>query len=383
MRRSGLVFSCAAFVLVAACGVGDDAPPAIDVVYDADSTDPALDRYVGESLRALRVPAIAAVRMADGEIAWEGYFGVADTRTMQPVDADSRWYLASVSKVVAGAAILRAVEDGALSLDADVTTVVDIDLQHPDAPDTPFTLRQLLTHTAGIRDNWRVIEAAIVEGDSSVSLGDFVRGYLEPDGDTYDRRRNFGAAPGTAFEYSNIGLSFAAWVAGEASTGDFETLSQGAVFDPLGMTSASWRLAGSDLDALTTPHTVRDGAWNPVEHYGYPDYPDGALRVTARDLARFVAGHVGDDTLLQRSTLDDVFTVQDPSIDPDQGLVWARYPDYGPNVWGHEGGDVGIATVALVDVETGEVAVVLMNGDWYDEDLVVEIAGHVLRGTTP
>ena len=366
-----------------ACGGYDPAPPAVEVVYDSASETPDFDRYVGESLRALRVPAIAAVRMVDGEVAWEGYFGVHDTRTMQPVDADSRWYLASVSKIVAAAAILRSVERGDVTLDAPVTDVTPIAVQHPDAPDTPITLRQLLTHSSGIRDNYRVIEAVIVDGDSTVPLGDFLADYLVEGGEWFDRRRNFGAAPGAASDYSNIGLSFGAQVAADAAGVDFNDLSRDEVFTPLGMSSASWRLAGSDLDVLTTPHTVRDGEWNPIEHYGYPDYPDGALRVTARDLARFMAAHVGDDTLLAPDTLAEVFRPQIPSLDPDQGLVWARYPEFGPDVWGHEGGDVGIATIALVDVVTGEAAVVLMNGDWYDEDRVIEIAGHVLRGTTP
>lgn len=51
----------------------------------------------------------------------------------------------------------------------------------------------------------------------------------------------------------------------------------------------------------------------------------------------------------------------------------------GPEVVGHDGVDDGISTVVVLDTSTGDGAVLLMNGDWYADARVYEIAGELLR----
>ena len=47
-------------------------------------------------------------------------------------------------------------------------------------------------------------------------------------------------------------------------------------------------------------------------------------------------------------------------------------------MFGNDGGDDGVATIALLDTRGGDAATLLMNGDWYDEDLVHEMVGRLL-----
>ena len=375
MRASFLVLLL--LLLLVGCG-RDLAPEPIHVVYNPDLEYPEMDRHVGGSLDALRVPGIAALAIQDGAIVYEGYFGFADMQTGDPVTSDSIFYLASVSKVVVAAAAMSVEEADGISLDDPVAGAVEFPVAHPDAPETPITFRHIFTHTSGIEDNWDVMEPLIVDGDSPIAHGDFLEGYLTPDGDWYSADQNFGEAPGGRSEYSNAAISLLAFAAGQADGDGFEGLCQRTIFDPLGMASASWHLSGVDQSALTSPHIVEDGEYVRLEHYGYPDYPDGGLRVTARDLAAFVIAHTGADTLLGQESLDEMFRVQFPDLDSEQGLIWARYTDLGPTVVGHDGGDDGISTVLALDFETGDGAILLMNGDWYADDLAYELAGDLL-----
>jgi CubicO group peptidase (beta-lactamase class C family) len=128
---------------------------------------------------------------------------------------------------------------------------------------------------------------------------------------------------------------------------------------------------------------LQNGEYDPIPHYGYPDYPDGGLRVTALDLADFLIAHTGENTLLSQPTLDEMFRLHVPSADADQALVWARYPDMGASVFGHDGGDDGISTLVVLDREAGDAAILLMNGDWYADALVEEMAGNLLRMQVP
>jgi CubicO group peptidase (beta-lactamase class C family) len=371
-------FSLAATAVVfVACGI-DELPEAIDVTYDPNSAYPEMDRLIGGSLNGLRVPGIAAIAIDDGQVAYEGYFGFADMDTGQRVTAESVFYLASVSKLVVAAAVMVAHEEESLALEQPVSELLDFAVVHPDAGSSPITLHHLATHTSGIEDNWDLMEPLIVDGDSPIALGEFLEGYLTPDGEWYSERRNFGQPPGTRAEYSNAGISLLAYAAGEADGAGFEALSQRAVFDALAMETASWRLAGAHRTHLASPHELRGGDYEPIPHYGYPDYPDGGLRVTARDLADFLIAHT-NNSLFEQTTLDQMFQPQVPSLDPDQGIIWARYPDFGPAVVGHDGGDDGISTLVVLDTESRDGAVVLMNGDWHDNDLVNELALALLR----
>lgn len=383
-RHLALVALAAPTLLVAlsafAAGCAGLPPEEIPVRYDPDSTHPQTDRFIGERLDDLRVPGIAALAARDGALVYEGYFGYANRDTRAPVTASTAFNVASVSKIVAAAALFRVWEDGLVALDQDVSEYIDFEVVHPSAPDEPITLRQLVTHTSGIADNWSVIDALVVDGDSPIALGDFLEGYLVEGGRWYSRRRNFGDDPGEWFDYSNVGSSLAAYVAGEADGRGFLELCKAEVFEPLGLQSASWLLADADLDTLASPHEIVRRRYEPLEHYGYPDYPDGGLRITGRDLMTFLLAHRNADALFTDATLDEVFRVQAPDLDSEQALGWANYSDLGPTVFGHDGGDFGVAAVAVVDLETGDAAVLLMNGDWYDEDLVDEIIEHLLRG---
>lgn len=329
--------------------------------------DAELATFITERMSEARVPGLSAAIIAGGEVKAVGAWGLANVEEDRAVSTDTLFNLASVSKTVTATAVMMAVEDGDLELDADVNDVLPFRVEHPYSR-TPITLRMLLTHTSGISDNWDVLESVYVEGDSPIALGDFLEDYLVEGGEYYDSEWNYYGDPGEEYEYSNVASSLAGYMV-EAATGTpFDTYCERRIFEPLGMDEAGWHLADIDTDNLAMPYGWVDGAWEPYGFYGYPDYPDGGLRTSAPLIARFLAayaeGGVFDgERILAESTVDQMLDSQIPDLDETQGLIWYSWELGDDEVWGHNGGDDGVATEILFRKSDGAGVVILMNGD--------------------
>ena len=145
---------------------------------------------------------------------------------------------------------------------------------------------------------------------------------------------------------------------------NLQAYAKARIFEPLGMKESSFFLRDLDVSHIAMPY---DGT-PPVAqgHYGYPDYPDGQLRTSAPQLARFLLmfaqkGQCGQ-RLLKEATVDTMETVQLPAVDPSQGIIWYYDTKAGTQVLGHRGGDKGVSTDMFFDPTTGSGYVLLSNG---------------------
>jgi len=330
---------------------------------------PELDAFIEARLDQAEVPGLAAAIVVEGSLRWVGAYGWANLEEERPVTPDTTFMLASVSKTVTATAVMQVIEDGDLALDDDVEEVLAFWVANPSHPADPITTRQLLLHTSSIVDNWDVLAGYYVQGDSPIPLGTYLEDYLDPAGALYDAADNYaGSAPGARYDYSNMGASLAGYLV-EAATGTpFDAHCEARIFEPLGMTDTGWHLADIDTSVLAMPYGGSPGSYVPYGHYGYPDYPDGALRTSVVQLARFLAANMGDGSLgpariLEAGTLELMRTVSAPSIAPDQGLVWYYEPSLGDDVIGHNGGDDGVSTDMYYRLSDGVGIIVLTNGE--------------------
>lgn len=178
--------------LLLACAERPGGPPTINGDPDHDwPALPAFDQSIVDIIGRDSVPGLSACMVVGGEVTWCNGYGARNTDNGDLAYATRPFLLASVSKAVTALAIIRAVEDGHLGLDAPIGDTLDFDVVHPDEPGTPITLRHLMGHTSGIADNWDVMEAHIVEGDSTEPLGEFLNGYLSVGGADYSESDNF------------------------------------------------------------------------------------------------------------------------------------------------------------------------------------------------
>lgn len=194
-----------------------------------------------------------------------------------------------------------------------------------------------------------------VAGDSPVSLDEFFRGYLSPGG-AYWHESNFaGTCPGASVDYSNAGAALVGRLVETIADTPFDTFCRERIFEPLGMNDTSFRLADVQTGMLARPYDGGPGEFVPLVHYGFPTYPDGSLRATVPDLARFLGmmaggGELDGTRILEAATVTEAAAVQLPELDDTQGLIW--FYDHGDRL-GHDGGDCGASSFMFYDPGNG------------------------------
>ncbi len=342
-------------------------------VAGASSRGPApldLGDFIRFKMHAARVPGLSACVVRRRHIVWARSFGWANIHRHAPCTPDTIFMLASVSKTLVATAVMQAVEEGLIDLDADVNEILPFRVRNPGHPYTVITPRMLLTHASSLRDNWHVLSSSYVRGDSSVGLGEFLSDYLAPTGRFFDPGRSYYPfAPGNAIRYCNIAVALAAFLVEAASGTAFDRWCDGRIFAPLEMSDTGWHLADVDRSAVAMPYryiAYRD-RFRPYGQYGSPDYPDGELRATSMDLARhlmaFMAGgRFGGVKILQPGSVHEMQRIQFPDLGRRQGIIWYTQRRGDALYWGHTGGDSGVSTRMFFRPRDDVGVIVLTNG---------------------
>jgi CubicO group peptidase (beta-lactamase class C family) len=175
-----------------------------------------------------------------------GASGMADPAAHRPLTIRDPVRIASVSKLHVALGVMRLVEAGQLDLDRDVTDYLGWRLRNPAFPDTPVTLRLLLSHRSSLRD----------DVDYAIPLGGTVRDTLAAPG-AFDAAQ----APGSFFRYSNLNFPVIASVM-EAATGErFDRLMDRLVLKPLGLDACfNWTTCSDETVARAVVLTAPDGS---------------------------------------------------------------------------------------------------------------------------
>ncbi len=236
------------------------------------------------ALQKAGVPGLSVAVIRDFQVHWTRAYGVADVVTAAPATPDTLFQAASISKPVSALAILRAVEQGRLSLDADVNTFLT-SWRVPASEHTarqPVTLRGLLSHTSGTDDGFgfpgyepgaplpRTVQ--ILDGGPPSNVGPV----------------RIGRPPLTAFKYSGGGFTLAQLALTDATGRPFAELLDEWVLGPLGMTSSTFAqpLPPAREAKAARAHDEKGGSSSARFHV-YPELAAAGLWTTAGDLARF------------------------------------------------------------------------------------------------
>ena len=122
---------------------------------------------------------LAAAVIVDRQVVWTKGYGFADWRRTRPFTPGTMMNIASISKPFTGVAMMRAIQEGQLTLDADINTYLPFRVVNPHHPAEKITLRHLATHTSGIADRDEVYSRAYhFGGDSPEPLARFVEQLL-------------------------------------------------------------------------------------------------------------------------------------------------------------------------------------------------------------
>ena len=329
---------------------------------------------IEKELRHLGVPGLSVVIIKHGRLVCQAVAGMANIEKNQPVTPETVFAWASVSKTVTAVAVMKLVENNALGLDDDINAYLPFSVRIPACPNKPITCRHLLTHTSSImEDEVKGVYADLyVKGDSPITLGGFLKNYLVPFEAYYDGKKNFKKkCPGTVSFYSNVGAGLLGYLVKVISRTPFEVFCQNHIFAPLGMTEAAWRLADMDVEHIAMPYSGNfSRGFKPLGHIGFPTFPDGLLRTSAPQLARFLLmfmkfGELDGKRILSRESIVEMRKIHFPELDDEQGLIW-YYENFGERrrVMGHEGSDPGTSSMMFFDPKDGAGVLLVANGNW-------------------
>jgi CubicO group peptidase (beta-lactamase class C family) len=293
--------SCGDVDSAAAVALRPELPPELPPQLRSDDGDPvaaALEPFIasGEIAGAVTVVTTMvnnAYRSEDSSIL--STVGNADLASKDPMQADTIFWIASMTKPITAAAVLMLADEGKLSIDDPLSKHLPDFAKLVDGAGEPVvvTLRQALTHTSGLE------EATREESAAATTLADLVPAWTS---------RPVKFAPGSKWQYCQSSINAAARVVEVVSGQSFPEFLEARLFGPLGMKDTTFYLSGEQRGRLATSYRRTDaGVLEPAEigilqgkdPTSRDRYPaaNGGLFSTAPDYAKFALMLLGGGTL--------------------------------------------------------------------------------------
>jgi D-alanyl-D-alanine carboxypeptidase len=311
--------------------------------------------WIDGQVRWRQLPGVAVGVIADQELVWTQGFGFADIASERPMEADTRFRMASHSKLFTATAIMQLREEGKLRLDDPVTDYLPWFVVKSAAPDDPpITIEHLLTHSSGLpREagaHWVTHEFPTQE-----ELRELIP----------DREAPF--SPEVRWKYSNLAYSIAGMVVEAASGQSWADYLQTNIFGPLGMASSS-------VDQAVSGLATGYGARLPGGERETIDFVDArgmasatGLTSTVADMAKFVSaqftdGPRGGRQILNTASLREMHRVRmmENTWTRGQGIGFSVQRVNDTLYVGHGGGYPGYTTNTN-DSNPSQIARQLMN----------------------
>jgi CubicO group peptidase (beta-lactamase class C family) len=237
--------------------------------------------------------------------------GLADIAGKKPLQPDSRFWIASMTKPVTAVAILMLQDEGKLNVADPVAKYIPAfaELKTPSGKPANLTLTQILTHTSGLG------EAPAAAAREAHTLADLVPLWLAAP---------MQYEPGAKWQYTQSGINLAARIVEVVSGLSFDTFVQQRILDPLGMKNTTFYPAeNSVVTAYAKNRTT--GALEPTPPRpdfgvrGHPPLGNGGLYSTGPDYARFCQMLLGGGMLdgkryLSPAAMQLLTTVQTGSL---------------------------------------------------------------------
>jgi CubicO group peptidase (beta-lactamase class C family) len=272
------------------------ATPALEQIFRA---------YAGRS----HAPGVACGVILDSDLVHCHAFGVRRVDTQAPVDADTVFRIASMTKSFVALAILMLRDEGHIHLDALAADYAPelAGLRYPDGDAPAITVRHLLTMSAGLPQDDPWADRQMYRTDADLTA-------------LYAAGCHFSNPPGIVYEYSNLGYMALGRIITRVTGVPATDYIRQAILQPLGMTATVWNAGEVPADRLALGYRRLDDG-----RQGEPLLPSGGdvaafagLFTSVRDLARWVALFLAawpprdepESGLVRRSTLREMQQVE-------------------------------------------------------------------------
>ncbi len=336
----------------------------------AQTVSPELSKKVDQIFEKWNKPdspgcAVGVYR--DGQIVYKRGYGMANLNDDAPITPATVFHVASMSKQFTAASILLLAQQGKLSLDDDVHKYI------PELPDfgQRITLRNLVHHTSGLRDQWALLELAGWRYSQDLITDDDVMSVLV-------RQKALNFKPGEKYMYSNTGFTLLAIVVKRVSGESFREFTTKNIFQPLGMTHTHFRDDHEEIikhDALGYEQDGKDKPFR-MNLTNFDTAGATSLHTTVEDLQlwdeNFYHPKVGGPALIQQM-LERGRLNSGEQQDYASGLVIGKYK--GLRTVGHGGADAGYRSGIMQFPEQHFSVAVLCNfADTNPSALLLQVA---------
>jgi CubicO group peptidase (beta-lactamase class C family) len=284
------------------------APAVLASPVDEDAVRTAMARVLTQWPSA----GVAAAVVRRGQPTSFHAHGVADAVASRPVTDDTVFRIGSLTKPITAMAVMQLWEDGRIDLDAPANDYLKaFKLTTGRRQLRPATVRQLLTHTAGV-GYWRRLSDLRRPGPGSGVQAQ----RLLPLSEYYGHGLPQEVEPGTKWVYSNHGFAALGQIVEDVTGQPLATVLRERLFDPLGMDHTDLVLSERVRPGLATGYVLRRRGLVPVVPREVPAPGSGGLYSTAGDLARLVAFLLepGQTGVLEAATVATMFA---PHYRPD------------------------------------------------------------------
>lgn len=306
----------------------------------------------------------------DNKIIYTHSFGVKELESQEPIDEKTLFRIASISKSFSATSIMQLVEQGKVTLDADVSELMGFTIRNPKYPEKVITLEMLLSHTSSIND----------------SEGYFSLDYINPEKNPTWANCYNDYAPGEGYEYCNLNINMVGTFIEKLSGERFDQYVVKNILKPLNL-YGGYCVDSLDATRFATLYQYdsesgrffeQEDAYEPrselIKNYtmGYSTplfSPTGGMKISAVDLAKYMIMHMNYGTsplagvkIISEESSKNMQTPR--SSDENYGLALWVTDEYTPgtNLVGHTGGAYGLRSAMFFNPEEKYGFVVISNG---------------------
>lgn len=331
------------------------------------STDPwpkTVDEFrvaVQKVLDETGIPGAGIALVRQSGVEWAGGVGLADRDSRTPVTGDTHFRAGSISKTFVAMALVQLSEDDDVDLDTPIVEIAsEVPFDNPWEADSPVRVIHLLQHTAGF-DDMRFNEVYNFEDPPDLPLIEVL--HRNP------RSRDVRWQPGTRVAYSNPGYGIAGFLIEKITGEPYEDFIARRTFEPIGMTTSSFRLTREDEALLAKGYRDRTGP--PVDYLPIYLRPAGNLHTSAAELGRFVQvllnwGETEEQLVIDPEYLSNMehprsSLAADAGLHTGYGSAFAASTIEGFPMLGHGGGIEGFQSLFAYSTSRDAGFVVLLN----------------------
>lgn len=315
--------------------------------------------------RSYNAAAVQAAVIKGGMLYYTYEYGISDKENETPVTRDTKFRIASLSKLVTDIIFMKLCEDGRVSLHGDISDMLGFTIRNPYYPDEAITPAMLMSHTASIIDSSDFLNSRL--SGSSTPIEALLSGYS-----------SFSSAkPGSAYSYSNFSVALIGCICEKATGKSFEVLADEILFSPLGIDAGYTASAIENRDAIAILYgnggyslkTQLNEAFH--QKIGQTHHlVQGNLTISAGDYINIAAvicnkGLAADGTrILSENSVEEILTPRYDAYSWQSGFGHLKQYDlFGKdNVCTHTGSNFGMFSAFAIDPESGDGVVILTSG---------------------